>query len=73
MAQLLFMSTSTRQHIQMAVAFLTTPVKSPDKADWGKLIQELMHLNGTKHLKLRLSMDNLELLKWYADGSHNVH
>ncbi len=36
-AQLLFMSTRARRNIQMAVAFLTTRVKSPDKDDWGKL------------------------------------
>jgi hypothetical protein len=30
-------------------------------------------LNGTKHLKLMLTVENLRLLKWYVDGSHNVH
>ncbi len=57
----------------MAVAFLTTRVKSPDKDDWGKLKRALKYLNGTKYLKLKLCVDNLGLLKWYVDGFHNAH
>jgi hypothetical protein len=33
----------------------------------------LKYLNGTKHLKLKLSVGDLGLLKWYVDGSHDVH
>ena len=33
----------------------------------------LKYLNGTRYLKLKLSVDNLGILKWYVDGSHNVH
>ncbi len=33
----------------------------------------LKYLNSTKDLKLNLTVDNLGLLKWYVDGSHNVH
>ncbi len=72
-AQLLFMATRARRDIQTAVAFLTTKVKSPDKDDWGKLKRVLKYLNGMKYLKLNLSVDNLGVLKWFADGSHNVH
>jgi hypothetical protein len=72
-AQLLFMATRARRDIQMAVAFLTTRVKSLDEDDWGKLKRALKYLNGTKYLKLRLTVDNLLMLKWYVDGSHNVH
>jgi hypothetical protein len=57
----------------MAVAFLTTRVKSPGEDDWGKLKRVLKYLNGTKYLKLRLTVDNLTVLKWHVDGSHNVH
>jgi hypothetical protein len=73
-AQLLFMSTRARRNIiHMAVAFLTTRVKSPDKDDWGKLKRVLKYLNGTKYLKLKIRVDDLGLLKCYVDGSHNVH
>jgi hypothetical protein len=72
-AQLLFMATRAIRDIQTAVAFLTTRVKSPDEDDWGKLKQVLMYLNGTKYLKLRLTVDNMSVLKWFVDGSHNAH
>ena len=72
-AQLLFMATRARQDIRTAVAILTTRVKSPAKDDWGKLKRVLKYLNGTKYLKLRPTVDNLSVLKWYVDGSHNVH
>jgi hypothetical protein len=72
-AQLLFMSMRARQDIQTAVAFLTTRVKSPDEEDWGKLRRVLKYPNRTKYLKLNLSVDDLGLIKWYVDTSHNVH
>jgi hypothetical protein len=56
--QLLFMATRARQDIQTPVAFLTTRVKNPDEDDWGKLKWVLKYLNGTKYLKLRLTVDN---------------
>jgi hypothetical protein len=30
-------------------------------------------MNSTRYLKLKLSVDSLVMLKWYVDGSHNVH
>ena len=67
------MATRARRDTQTAVAFLTTRVKKPDKDDWGKLKPVLKNLNGTTYLKLKLSVDNLGMPKWYVDGSHNVH
>ncbi len=55
------------------MAFLTTRVKNPDEDDWGKLKRVLRYLNRTKYLKLKLSVDNYGMLKWYVDGSHNIH
>jgi hypothetical protein len=72
-AQLLFMVTRARRDIQMAVAFLTTRVKSPDEDDWVKLKRILRYLNGTKYLKLSISVIDLGILKWYVDRAHNVH
>ncbi len=72
-AQLLFLATRARRDIQTAVAFLITQVKTPDEDNWGKLKWVRKYLNGTKYLKLNLSVNNLGLLKWYLDGSHNVH
>jgi hypothetical protein len=67
------MAPRVRRDIQTAVAFLTTRVKNPDKYNWGKLKRVLKYLNGTKYLKLRLSVDYLGLLKWFVDASHNTH
>ena len=67
------MTTRARRDIQTAAAFLTTRVKSPDEDNWGKLKRVLKYLNGTDYLKLNLSVDNLGLLKWFVDRSHNIH
>ena len=48
-------------------------MKSSDKDDWGKIKRVLKYLNGTKHLKLTITVENLGIPKWYVDGLHNVH
>ena len=49
-------------------------MKNPDEDDWGKLKRVLKYLNGmARYLKLRLTVENMGMLKWYVDGSHNVH
>ena len=72
-AQLLFVSTRVRRDIQTAVAFLTTRVKRPDEDDWGKLKRVLKYLKGTRHMRLRLSIDKLGVIHWWVDASYNVH
>ena len=72
-AQLLFVSTRVRRDIQTAVAFLTTRVKKPDEDDWGKLKRLLKYLLGTKHLRLRLTVEDLGVIRWWVDASYNVH
>jgi hypothetical protein len=67
------MAKRAHQDIQTTVAFLMTRVKKPNKDDWGKLKRVLGYLNGTKYLRLRISVDDLGILKWYMDGSLNVH
>jgi hypothetical protein len=64
------MATGARRDIQTAVAFFifTTRVKSPDEDDWGKLKRVLKYLNGTRYLKLRLTVESIGMLKWYVDG-----
>ena len=72
-AQLLFVATRVRRDIQTAVAFLTTRVKKPDEDDWGKLKRVLKYLKGTMHMKLKLSVENLGIIRWWVDASYNVH
>ena len=57
--QLLFAANRARRDIQMAVSFLTTPVKAPDEDDWGKLVIVLKYINGTQYMKLILSADEM--------------
>ncbi len=52
---------------------MTTRVKAPDEDNWGKVKRVLQYLNGTKYLKLTMSVANLGILKWYVDGYHNVY
>ena len=72
-AQLLFLSARARRDIQTAVAFLTTRMKQPDEDDWGKLCRVIWYLNGTRRLICKLTIDDLAIIKWWIDGSHNVH
>ena len=55
------------------MAFLTTRVKKPDQDNWGKLKRVLKYLNGTKHMKLKLAIGHLSIIKWWIDASYNVH
>jgi hypothetical protein len=71
--QLLFVSTRVRRDIQTVVAFLTTRVKRPDEDDWGKLKRLLKYLKGTRFMKLSLSVDSLDVIRWYVDASYNMH
>jgi len=72
-AQLLFLSARARPDIKTAVAFLTTRVRKPDEDDWGKLKRVLKYLKGTMHMKLRLTVDNMQFLRWWVDASYGVH
>ncbi len=38
----------------------------------GKTEKSITIPHETKYLKLRISVDDLGILKWYLDGSHNV-
>ena len=72
-AQLLFLLQRDRHDIQSAVVLLTTSVKKPDEDDWGKLRRVLRYLNGTSHIKLTLSVDNMSIVNWFVDASHMTH
>ena len=48
-------------------------VKKPDEDYRGKLKRALKHLNGTRRLKLTLTIESMGVIKWFIDGSHNTH
>ena len=72
-AQLLFMAHGVQRDTQTVVAFLTMRAKSPDEDNWGNLRRFLKYLNRRKYLKLTISMQDLEILKWFMVMVHNVN
>ena len=72
-AKCLFATKRARPDIAVAVAFLTTRVKSPDEDDWKKLVRMIRYLKGTPNLALRLSANSTIVPKWWVDGAHGVH
>jgi hypothetical protein len=72
-AKLLFLCKRGRPDIQTAIAFLCTRVQEPTRHDYNKLSQVIKYLRQTKELVLRLSADNLNIIKWWVDASYGVH
>jgi len=72
-AKLLFLSKRARPDIQTAVAFLCTRVQQPDIDDWKKLSRVMKYLRGTADLVLTLEAENMNIIKWWADGAFAVH
>jgi len=70
-AKLLYLCDRTRQDIQMAVAFLCTRVKSPDKDDYKKLTRVIQYLRDTTKMMLTIEPDNNP--RWWVDSSYAVH
>jgi len=69
----LYISKRARPDIQLTIAVLCTRVQNPNKDDWNKLIHLLKFLNGTRNKKLRITANNLAVIKWYVDASFAVH
>jgi hypothetical protein len=72
-AKLLFLCKRGRPDIQTAIAFLCTRVQQPTRHDQNKLARVIKYLRGTKDLVLRLSAENLNIIKWWVDASYGVH
>jgi hypothetical protein len=72
-AKLLFLCKRGRPDIQTAIAFLCTRVQHPTKHDFNKLSRVIKYLCNTVDLVLRLSADNLNIVKWWVDASYGVH
>ena len=72
-AKLLWVGKKARPDILVALSFLGKRTLTADEDDWKKLRRLLAYLKGTKHLRLTLSVDNLTVVKWWADSSFAVH
>ena len=69
----LYVSKRARPDIQLAIAVLCTRVQNPRRNDWNKLVKLLRFLNGTRGKKLKITANNLAVIKWYVDASFAVH
>ena len=73
MEQLLLLYTRLRRDIQIAVDFLNTREKNPEKYDWLKLRRCLKYLKGKIGSKLNFTTDELSVVKWWVDASYEIH
>jgi len=39
-------------------------VKQPNEDDWGKLRRVIWYLNGTRRIVLKLTIEDLAIIKW---------
>ena len=72
-AKLLFVSKRGRPDIQVAIAFLSTRVMTPDEDDWKKLVRLIRYINGSIELLLTLSVFGFNSIKWWVDSSYAPH
>ena len=72
-AKLLYLSKRVRPDLLLTICFLATRVRDPTEQDLGKLNRLLMYLNGTKHLMLKISADNIINISAYVDASYGTH
>jgi len=72
-AKLLYLAKRVRVDILLAIAFLSTRVKSPTEEDQGKLDRVLKYLYGTKDQVLVLSPTATKWLEGYIDASFGCH
>ena len=59
----LFASKRGRPNMCLTILVLTTRVHKPNTSNWGKLLCYMQFVKGSKDKKLRLSADNLHLIK----------
>jgi hypothetical protein len=62
-----------RPDVLTALSFLCTRVSKPTEQDLQKLSRVFKYLRGTADLVLTLEADNLNVFKWWVDGSYGVH
>ena len=72
-AKLLYLAKRVRVDILLAIAFLSTRVKSPTEEDQHKLDRVLKYLNGTRDQVLVLAPKVDKLLEAFIDASFGCH
>ena len=71
-AKLLFVSTRGRPDIHLPISFLTSRVTKADDDDWKKLKRLLQYIKGTMDLRLTLSAEKMNIVKWWVDAAYAV-
>ncbi len=69
----LYVTKRARPDFSLAIAFLTTRVRSPNIEDWEKFHHLIKYLGGDRERPLILGTDNEGILMWYVDASFAVH
>jgi hypothetical protein len=72
-AKTLYVTKRARPDISLAIAFLTTRVRSPNIEDWEKLRHLMEYLRGDKERLLILGANNEGILMWYVNALFAVH
>ena len=72
-ARFLFVAKRTRPDIQVAVGYLCTRVKNPNKSDYEKLTRLVRYIRHTIHLPLLIGWDESGVMLWSVDASFAVH
>ncbi len=72
-AKALHTTKRARPDISLAIAFLTTQVRSPDIEDWEKLHHLMEYLRGDRVRPLILGTDYEGMLMWYVNTLFAVH
>ena len=67
MGKLLYLATTTRPDIAVAVGILCRKTSSSSKRDWTAVKRVARYLKGTAHLKLKLQAINSPKLETYTD------
>ena len=62
-----------RPDIQLAISFLSTGLKEPDKDDYSNIIHLEQYLKSMQDIQLKLRSNNTNIIKCYISESHGVH
>ena len=73
MQKLLHVVKRHRGDILINISFLTTRVTFLDVDDCKKMKRLLKYLEGTMDLLLTISIDSMNMIKWYIDSSCAAH
>jgi hypothetical protein len=68
-AKILWAGLRARPDLLTALSYLTSKVQYPDEDDWKKLLRLLSYIEATIDLKLILSADGTNIVKWWTDAS----